>query len=213
MVNQNESLLQEHLINNTLNILFQTLEDCKDNKDDIDNKENIVNDEKVNVGGVYDNDEANFIIKDEISSPDEHIYSSDELTLSTIKSLKDKPQIKKKKYTKKGKEKETLKKENLKNGTDKFLFPDGTPEDEKQWKCLTCFQLFNKRSYLREHYKQHYLVKNKDLNNFKKDVHEDSSNSYKCGKCDREFENKQLFTQHKVSHQDDRPFVCNLCGK
>ncbi|XP_049881499.1 zinc finger protein 287-like isoform X2 [Pectinophora gossypiella] len=89
-----------------------------------------------------------------------------------------------------------------------------------QFKCLTCFEILENRKALLTHYRTVHKPETTDKIEDDEDIEDfiikEGSNKYKCGKCnnDKVFINKKTLCRHlKDNHKQNRPYICNLCGR
>lgn len=198
-IKQNEDLLQQYYKYNMLNDLYRILQETQTVDSirlSLDNKENLSNTET----NLLVNEQTVDLVKE--TKCDNKTDSSNELNESTENKDLMKNGIN----------------SNVNQKTDEFSYSERTSDGENKWKCLTCFQVFDKRYALRKHYKtEHYtnevVCSNYDNSNFFVITTSGEALKYKCAICDKIFNSKKHVTRHFVSHVEERPFVCNICGK
>ncbi|CAH0403588.1 unnamed protein product [Chilo suppressalis] len=98
------------------------------------------------------------------------------------------------------------------------MHPDVVPVNITQFKCLTCFEMFNSQNVLLNHYNTEHHKKVKDQNtedHFTLILSQDGySLLFKCSVCSKEYSNKKSVSRHYLlAHVNERPFVCKLCGR
>lgn len=93
---------------------------------------------------------------------------------------------------------------------------DTVKDYDMKYKCLTCFNFFDSKRGLVLHYKQEHgknVVIDQTIQNCYCTIRKDGNITYKCGKCGKIYVKKRDIRRHMISHTENRPFVCNICGK
>lgn len=230
-VTENQQTLKQHWNNgiSDLENFYLSLKSRSNVKEEI--TEIPLDENKLKISFKNEADEKQPIIKvEEIIFEETYDHSSDDEILSLpIKAKKKRNTVKiKNKTTKLNSKKVKPVRTTTDTKTEKNIVTDSIEAKENmdstkddqitdiKFKCLTCFNLLDSKRDLVLHYKQEHgknVVIDQTIQNCYSTIKKEGSVKYKCGKCSKVYIKKRDIRRHMIAHTENRPFVCNICGK